>query len=228
MAVFTDGGVRSVCDAAACAEDRCALPPEVSERHSPLPRRCADSLSRSSTRGEDGRLTPPKAVGLTGEANIPMRDNQPADAEIRLYELNGDGQLDMVVTNGSGHRDTFIGLSNENGALSFRRVRNNAGRSQPRLGDLNGDGRVDILWPERGALRVYWGQAAGFAQEQGFIAMATDMTGAVVADIDADGWSVSSTSSTDQPGDGRLSVSIYGSEDQFVGQEDQNDDNRLK
>ena len=168
VAVFTDGGVRSVCDAAACAEDRCALPPEVSEE-STAP--CQDGVPTQYValiyqRGEDGRLTPPKAVGLTGEANIPMRDNQPADAEIRLYELNGDGQLDMVVTNGSGHRDTFIGLSNENGALSFRRVRNNAGRSQPRLGDLNGDGRVDILWPERGARRVYWGRQRGLLKNK--------------------------------------------------------------
>ncbi len=109
----------------------------------------------------DKRFCTAKAISLTDFNGSPLRVS--GYSSPRMFDLNGDGYLDMISGCDDGNIYWFAG----NGTLSFQpegllAETDLIGQSMPSLGDLNGDSIMDIaVGSNEGILLVYYGRTDG-------------------------------------------------------------------
>lgn len=114
------------------------------------------------------RFCTAKAVSLTDLNGNPLSVS--GYSAPRLFDLNGDGYLDIISGCDDGNIYWFAG----NGTLAFQPEgllveTDLAGQSMPSLGDLNGDSIMDIaVGSNEGILLVYYGCTDGNADKPSY------------------------------------------------------------
>jgi hypothetical protein len=121
-------------------------------------------------------------------------------------DLDGDGNMDLVVANGnngtSKDMDTFLyygGLKDPDhksvpgqwAVYPFKRrvILPIDGSGKAAVGDLNRDGNPDIVYARKGKARIFWGQTGGqFSGEEYVDIDVNDTTDVAIADLNNDKW----------------------------------------
>jgi hypothetical protein len=118
---------------------------------------------------------------------------------INRWDLNGDGNLDIVIPSGHAHtekEDTFVYLNNGQDIDGRSLIKLPAnGSTGGLLRDLNKDGYDDLVVcnGDNGMtpytdLYIYWGGADGFSVQRRMVLPAQRSAGVVAGDFDGDGW----------------------------------------
>src|SRR5262249_6596887 len=116
----------------------------------------------------------------------------PGPSAVVVADLNGDGELDLVVANiSTGNKGALSVLLNQGNATFAPAVSYTAGVEILSIAtaDLNGDGELDIVFVNAGGLEagVLMNQGNGtFAPPSGY-GVSFDPQGIVAADLNGDG-----------------------------------------
>lgn len=135
-----------------------------------------DDAFLSSESGSQSRLLLSNGDGTFSV--VAVATNLSADTDVRVGDVNNDGNLDVVSTstvllgNGDGTFKSGLALSSSN--------------QQIRLADINGDGKLDLLGLKVGAgLNIQFGNGNGtFTGTTGIFSTATDFE---IGDFNGDG-----------------------------------------
>ena len=150
----------------------------------------------------DGRWGQPRVflenlegrILLDGTSFWPQHEIYPSLSDpkcLATADLNGDGDLDVVVASGADHKVAWY----ENlggGVFGDRRIVTStaAGVTLVVTADMNGDGDVDVLYAAPADGKIAWVENLGggsFAAERVVAANGGSVVGLSVADVDGDG-----------------------------------------
>lgn len=108
--------------------------------------------------------------------------NRGAPRAVRLADMNGDGRLDVVTSNGISRFTSRVSVLIGNGDGTLRDATgqiSNGEQSSLGLGDFNGDGNIDAVVssnfktvnssPHQGGLSIFLGNGDGFLQSEQII-----------------------------------------------------------
>ena len=119
--------------------------------------------SASEARFETEARGTPTAEDLAFAEEIGVPDDVGQDSAPALADLDGDGDLDLVIGTAEGALLTYQNVGTEAAPAFHQAASVPAGRRRtvPVLGDLTGDGRPDLLAGTDAGGLLYWGQAGG-------------------------------------------------------------------
>jgi Tol biopolymer transport system component len=124
-----------------------------------------------------GALTPFAVPTITSAAGT---------YNVDLFDLNGDGKLDLITTNENANSvRTYLGAGN--GTFTFKAsATTNSQPTNPLFADINADGKLDIVTADAGALSVLKGVGDGTFSSRVNVAAPVVYTVAA-GDFNADG-----------------------------------------
>lgn len=107
---------------------------------------------------------------------------------VKLFDLNGDGKLDLID---ASFYEVMVHLGNGDGTFGPQALYSTGGTSHGAmtLGDLNGDGVTDIVVANDGSnnISILYGNANGTFQAASTIPTGTAPSSAAIADVNGDG-----------------------------------------
>jgi hypothetical protein len=111
---------------------------------------------------------------------------------IALGDLDGDGDLDALLTNARGKPAYRIAINDGTGSFELGPQRSISGRyggelRGPSLIDLDGDGRLDAVIPLWDSIRVMPGKGAGELGSGKALSVGRDPLDTALCDLDGDG-----------------------------------------
>ena len=134
------------------------------------------------------------ALGLGGGALAPPVELTTVETQglvfLRVGDVDGDGQLDIVVASVGRGVGWYRGLGGGQFATGQVIASDSGGAQDLELGDLDGDGVLDVAWAELDQRRCVWARGLGggaFTAPAPIVTVTGPLNDLTLADLDGDG-----------------------------------------